>query len=99
MKYKLSKEAVKDLEKIWFYTFENWSREQADRYYNLVMDEIEFIAERPGTGKDQGHIREGYFRTRVKSHYIFYRLNSRENMIEIIRILHQRMDIETRLND
>lgn len=99
MKYKLSKEAVRDLEQIWLYTFENWSREQADRYYHLVLDEIEYIAERPGAGKDQGHIREGYFRTRVKSHYIFYRMNSKENLLEIIRILHQRMDIEARLND
>ena len=74
-------------------------KSQADRYYNLLLDEIEFVAEKPQSGKDHGHIRGGYFRTRVKSHYIFYRINLRKNQIEIIRILHQRMDIEARLND
>jgi toxin ParE1/3/4 len=85
--------------KLWLYTFEIWSEEQADRYYDLLLDEIEYVAERPKAGKDQGHIRDGYLRTRVKSHYIFYKINSRDNLIEIIRILHQRMDIEARLND
>lgn len=30
MKYKISKEALKDLENIWLYTFETWSVKQAD---------------------------------------------------------------------
>ena len=99
MKYKLSKEAVRDLESIWLYTFETWSGEQADRYYNLLLDEIEYASENPHAGKDYSHVRDGYLRTRVKSHYIFYKINSGENLIEIIRILHQRMDLEGRLND
>lgn len=99
MKYKLTKEAVRDLENIWTYSFETWSEEQADRYYNLLIDEIEYVAENPGTGKDFSHVRAGYFRTRLKSHYVFYKINSGENLIEIIRILHQRMDIDARLND
>jgi len=99
MKYKLSKEAAKDLENIWLYTFEHWSREQADRYYDLLLDEVEYVANNPHAGKDYGHVREGYSRTRVKSHYIFYRKNSGEDVIEIIRILHQRMDVNARLND
>lgn len=99
MRYKLSKEAAKDLANIWLYTLVTWSGEQADRYYNLLLDEIEYAAENPKAGKDCGHIRSGYLRTRVKSHYIFYRINSKENLVEIIRILHQRMDVEARLND
>ena len=39
MKYKISIEAQKDIENIWLYTFETWSVEQADRYYNLILDE------------------------------------------------------------
>lgn len=97
MKYHISKEASKDLEKIWLYTFENWSLEQADRYFNLIMDEIEYIAENPQSGKDYSDIRKGYFRSRVKSHFIFYRINLKKEEVEIIRILHEQMDIETRL--
>ncbi len=39
----ISKKAVSDLEEIWLYTVEKWSIEQADRYYNLIFDEINYI--------------------------------------------------------
>jgi len=99
MKYVISVEASKDLENIWLYTFENWSKEQADRYFNLIIDEIESISNDPSSGKDYSDIREGYFRSRVKAHFIFYKVNWKKKVVEIIRILHQQMDIESRLND
>ena len=99
MNYKISIEAKNDIEKIWLYTFENWSLEQADRYFDLIMDEIEYIAEAPASGKDFSDVRKGYLRTRIKSHFIFYKVNKKQNEVEIIRVLHQRMDIENRLND
>ena len=37
----ISKKAVFDLADIWFYTEKNWSVDQADRYYNLIFDEID----------------------------------------------------------
>ena len=99
MNFKISQEANRDIEKIWLYTYENWSLEQADRYFNLIMDEIEYLAENPESGKDYSLIRKGYFRSRIKSHFIFYKINRKKEEIEIIRILHQRMDIEFRLNE
>ena len=99
MKYVISVEASKDLENIWLYTFENWSQEQADRYFNLIIDEIESISNDPSSGKDYSDIREGYFRSRVNAHFIFYKVNWKKKVVEIIRILHQQMDIESRLND
>lgn len=99
MKYKISKEASNDLEKIWLYTFETWSTEQADHYFDLLMDEIEYLSENPKSGKDYNEIRKGYFRSRVKSHFIFYKINIKNEEIEIIRILHQQMDISLRLDE
>jgi toxin ParE1/3/4 len=99
MNYKVSNEVQNDLENIWLYTFETWSIEQADRYIELIIDEIEYLSEKPNTGKDYSEVRKGYFRSKVKSHFIFYRINSKEELIEIIRILHQQMDIDNRLND
>ena len=99
MEYKISQEANRDIESIWLYTFENWSPEQADRYFNLILDEIEYIAENPDSGKDYNEIRKGYFRSRIKSHFIFYKINLKKERVEIIRILHQRMDIESRLDE
>lgn len=99
VEYKISNEALKDLENIWIYTFENWSIEQADRFFDLLMNEIEYISENQQSGKDYNHIREGYLRTRIKSHFIFYKNNLKTNVVEIIRILHQQMDIDERLDD
>lgn len=99
MEYKISQEANRDIENIWFYTFENWSTEQADRYFNLLLDEIEYIAKNPNSGKDYNQIIKGYFRSRIKSHFIFYKINRKKERVEIIRILHQRMDIESRLDE
>ena len=99
MKYEISIEAVQDLEKIWLYTRENWSMDQADRYFNLIMNEIEYLSEEPNSGSDFGYVRKSYFRSRIKSHFIFYKINKKKEAIEILRILHQRMDIETRLSE
>ncbi len=99
MMYKISNEDQNDIENIWLYTFENWSTAQADRYYNLILDEIENLAQNPEVGKDCSHIRKDYLRSKVKSDFIFYKINKKENTIEIIRVLHQQMDIENRLND
>ena len=45
--------------------------EQADRYYDLIFDEIEFISENANSGKNYNHLRKGYFGSKVKSHFIF----------------------------
>ena len=94
--YVISKKAVADLEEIWLYTVEKWSVAQADRYYNLIFDEINFICRNINSGKSMEHVRKGYRASKVKSHLIFYRVSN--NTIEVIRILHERMDIENRLD-
>ncbi len=42
------------------------------------------------------HIKQGYKASKVKSHLIFYR-KGEDQVTEIVRVLHQRMDIEDRL--
>jgi toxin ParE1/3/4 len=97
MNFKLSKETERDLENIWLYTHENWSIEQAERYLNLIFDEIDYLCLKPKTGFEFGNIREGYWRSKVKSHYIYYKINLKENELEIIRILHEMMHVENQL--
>lgn len=41
------------------------------------------------------HVRKKYRASKVKSHLIFYKLSN--ETIEVIRILHERMDIENRI--
>lgn len=93
----ISEEAVVDLNDIWLYTFQTWSKEQADRYYNLIYKEIEFLSQNPASGKKQDHIRPGYRSAKVKSHLIFYKIVDEE--LEVIRILHQNMDIPNHFGD
>ena len=89
--------AILDLEEIWFYTFTNWSLEQADKYHSLLIKEIDFLVTNPQSGKMLDHLRKGYRSSKVNSHYIFYRFTSQE--LEIVRILHESMDIPNRLAD
>lgn len=96
--YSISEKAIEDINKIWIYTAENWSVEQADRYYNLLIDEIEFIAQNFEMARDFGTIRKSYRCSKVKSHVVFFKKNKYKE-IEVIRVLHERMDIESRLNE
>jgi len=95
-KYRISKQAIEDLDKIWLYTFNKWSKEQADRYFDLIIAEIEFIADNYLIGKSAEETRQNYRVTKIKSHLIYYRKVENE-IVEIVRILHQRMDIKKRL--
>jgi toxin ParE1/3/4 len=97
LKIVFHEEAIKDLEEIWLYTFQTWSLEQADRYHDLLYKEVAFLSGRPEYGKNLNHLRSGYRSTQVKSHIIFYKYSSTE--IEIIRILHENMDIPNRLDE
>jgi len=90
---RISSEAHSDLEKIWVYTFNKWSKEQADRYYLLIIDEIEFLRSNCFAGKSADFIRPGYRVSFVKSHIIFYKIENNQKL-EIVRILHQKVNID-----
>jgi toxin ParE1/3/4 len=96
-KYQISKEALIDLDEIWIYTFHKWQRVQADRYFNLIIGEIEFIAVNFPIGKAVQYGQQGYHMLAIKSHLIFYRIAENE-MIKIVRILHKKIDIKRRLS-
>ncbi len=96
--YIISEKALEDLNNIWIYTAENWSIEQANRYYNLIVDEIEYVSRNFETTNDFGNIRKNYKFSKVKSHIVFYKKTENTEM-EVVRILHERMDIKNRIND
>ena len=94
--YIISEKALEDINNIWIYTAENWSVEQADRYYNLIIDEIEYIVANFEMARDSENIRKSYKYSKVKSHLIFFK-KDKTNEIEVVRVLYERMDIENRL--
>lgn len=94
--YRISEKAINDLDEIWLYTLETWSQTQADRYYKLLIEEMEYISKHFENGKSAEHIQKDYRVSKVKSHLIFYKKGV-DGITEIIRVLHQQMDIESRL--
>ena len=98
MKYPFSSKAEREIASIWHYTFENWSLEQADRYFSQIMAEVEHLAKFPESGREFSHRGKKYRFSQVKSHLIFYREMS-ASKIEIIRILHKSMDIGNRVSE
>ena len=95
-KYRISEKALDDLARIWLYTLHKWSKGQADRYHRLLIDEIEYIVDNFELSRNMDHVRLGYRMSKVKSHMIFFK-KSEDNTIDVIRILHQMMDVENRL--
>jgi len=91
--YKLTNNAVEDLSKIWNYTFEVWTEQQADKYYDGLISNCQEIAENPELGKNYEGISEKLLGIKANRHIIFYRTLN-ENYVEITRILHERMDLK-----
>ena len=88
-RYRLTPLAEKDLEDIWRYSCETWSATQADRYFADIMDVIEDLAEGRRQGRELPYA-EGYLSSPAGRHLVFFRPDG--NCIDVIRILHQRMD-------
>ena len=94
----LRQEAIDDLNIIWAYTFEEWSEKQADKYYAALEFACMQIGKNPEIGKEYDGINSNLLRLRTGKHIIFYQVISKEE-IEVIRILHERMDLKSRLNE
>ena len=94
----LRQEAIDDLNNIWDYTFEKWSENQADKYYATIKFACKGISENPEIGKEYAEISRNLLGLKSGKHIIFYHLIS-ENEIEVIRILHERMDLKNRLTE
>ena len=95
-KFNLTNNAVKDLTDIWNYTFEAWSESQADNYYKLLLNACSSIAKKPEIGKVYEEIYPELKGKRTSKHIIFYRVMD-DQSIEIVRILHERMDLKNKL--
>ena len=92
----LRQEAIDDLNDIWDYTFEKWSEKQADKYYATIKIAGNGIGENPDVGKEYFGISKNLLGLKSGKHIIFYQSLS-ENEIEVIRILHERMDLKKQI--
>ena len=96
--YLLSPAAQNDLDDIWDYTVNVWGVAQAEEYILSIRDACEALTEGRKQGRSIDEIRQGYRKLAVGSHFLFYRLTD-TGEIDVIRILHQRMDFPSRIQD
>ena len=94
----MTNKALDDLGAIWNYTADAWSEEQADKYYRTLIDSFQLLADRPQFGKAYDEILVGLRGLPCEKHVIFYR-PAESDLIEIIRILHGRMDLKRRVEE
>lgn len=97
-RFVLTQKAKDDLKAIGRYTQEKWGRDQRNRYLTMLDEKFHELAVNPMKGRDCSAIRAGYRKHEAGKHIIFYR-QMENSFIEIVRILHERMDIPTNLTD
>jgi len=90
--YQLTRIADNDLTEIWHDTCEQWGARQADKYLIELETCFTELSRHPELGRSRPEIRQGYRSIPKNKHLIFYRQH--HGRIEIIRILHQRMEIK-----
>lgn len=95
--FTLTNKAKADLKEIGQYTQAQWGRNQRNKYLTMLDACFRQLAANPLNGKDCSDIRNGYRKLNVGSHVIFYR-QAHADSIEIVRVLHGRMDIEMQLS-
>ena len=96
--YTLTNKAVLDLSSIWDYTVDTWSESQADKYYFMLLDTCQDLADGKISGKNYPEINAEILGFRKGQHILFYRKLSRDN-VEITRILHTQMDLKNRIQE
>ena len=88
----LSPRAQEDLDDIWDYTAKRWGVDQAEFYTRQIGRHVEAVAAQPMMGRACSDVRAGYYKYPSGSHVLFYRLVGDD--VDIVRILHERMDFE-----
>ncbi|MGK2901670.1 MAG: type II toxin-antitoxin system RelE/ParE family toxin [Mycobacterium sp.] len=96
-RYVLSPAAVADLEQIWDYTCDRWGDDQAEEYVREIQRAIERVVDNPTIGRACDEVRPGYRKHAVVSHTLYCR-DASVDVIDVVRILHQRMDVDRHLD-
>jgi len=95
--FRLTKQAKDDLKSIARYTQEIWGRDQRNKYLGILDNCFHLLADEPDLGVACNEIRKNYRKLCIERHIIFYRKVADD--IDVVRILHCRMDVEKQLFD
>ena len=90
--FRISNAAVSDMLDIGRYTEDAWGIDQSNIYLKRLDKAFHTLAREPKIGLVCDNIMYGYRKFPEGKHIIFYRIAD-DKIIEIIRILHQAMDV------
>lgn len=96
-KVRISRKANADISAIWDYTGQEYGIEKADQYIAAFDRAMAMALQFPEMGSDYSAIRKGYRKLISGEHLVFY--IPHDDGIEIMRVLHARADISTRLGE
>jgi toxin ParE1/3/4 len=87
-----SPEAEQDLLLIWSYGADEWSPDTADDHQRALWHACQRLLDNPELGRSRDELIDGLRSILVDPHAVFYRISP--HAVEIVRVLHQREDIE-----
>lgn len=94
--FKITRAALSDLREIAHYTFKTWGKEQETVYIKGLFSFFEQIARHDTQNRDLSVIVPGCFSCKINHHLVVFRWLD-DGRPEIIRILHEKMDVPKRL--
>lgn len=78
---------------IWLYSEATWGEAWADEYLLAIDAVFQQLADNPKLGKARPEVKDGYRSILVKSHVVFYTVTGNSDFVNIIGVLHARMDV------
>jgi toxin ParE1/3/4 len=95
---RLSSRAEADPAEIWVYSAEQWTLDQADRYVDALVSRFDWLCDNPLLWKARPDIADGLYSYPQQSHAIYFRAHGDMlRLIEIVRVLHGRMEPHRRV--
>ena len=94
-RFQLTRKAEVDLKTIARYTQKTQGRKQRNLYLSGLDKCFHLLADEPDLGLSCDEIKQDYRKFHKSRHIIFYR--KVDDKIEIVRVLHERMDVEHHL--
>ena len=93
-RYALSPAARRDIIHIWLYTADRWGLDQADDYIAQIEEDLHKVA----LGLRVAQPIDELWKIRSGHHLCIFATEG-EDLVWVIRILHERMDVPRRLSD